>query len=45
MTWACCSTPTVLCWKKTFVSTKPRFHFIADKQNDIRRLWWNWITR
>ena len=27
------------------VTSKPRFHFMADKQNDVASMWWSWITR
>lgn len=43
--WACCSTPTVLCWKKT--SSAPNRVSTLSRINKtiFRRLWWNWITR
>lgn len=44
-TWAFCSTPTVLCWKKT--SSAPNRVSTLSRTNKtiFRRLWWNWITR
>ena len=44
-TWVCCSTPTVLCWKKT--SSAPNRVSTLSRTNKtiFRRLWWNWITR
>lgn len=44
-TWACCSTPTVLCWKRT--SSAPNRVSTLSRINKtiFRRLWWNWITR
>ena len=44
-TWVCCSTPTVLCWKKT--SSAPNRVSILSRTNKtiFCRLWWNWITR
>lgn len=43
--WACCSIPTVLCWKKT--SSAPSHVFTLSRTNKtiFRRLWWNWSTR
>lgn len=43
--WAFCSTPTVLCWKKT--SSAPNRVSTLSRTNKtiFRRLWWNWITR
>ena len=42
---AFCSTPTVLCWKKT--SSAPNRVSTLSRTNKtiFRRLWWNWITR
>lgn len=42
---ACCSTPTVLCWKRT--SSAPNRVSTLSRINKtiFRRLWWNWITR
>lgn len=44
-TWACCSTPTVLCWKKTLSAPNHVSTLSRINKTIFHRLWWNWITR
>lgn len=42
---ACYSTPTVLCWKRTWSAPSHVSTLSRTNKTIFRRLWWNWITR